>query len=261
MKNLNSYLFLVLCLILVSCSPKDTNEATPTPNAPPTNNLQQGGTDSNGGGNGLNGKLLESYIDRNLKSRVYYVTYLKPLIETLAAEYPYLAADMIHIASERDWYFVPAELEQISKNILGTYAGTDQYALQDLNKIWVNSILFDKMESDLDRATLVLHEMIMGIRLMQYKNTQDLCIAKAARVFVAKSDKSIEELEKYYIQKKSECRITYPIIPGLEKQKFKLHDEDYDLIRKIVSMLVAEKLEVKEIKSIIEAHKFRIYED
>ncbi len=268
--------FLLLSLMLFSCSkPVDglQKQAGGDQATPPAVDGQLGGTSSNGGGNGIKGKLLESYIVRDLAQKIYYSSYITPLVEKLSSEYPYLAADILYITNERDWYFVPAELDQISKNVLGTYALSDQYALQDLNKIWINSLLFDKMQNDAEKATLIIHEIVMGVRLMQFKNKQDQCIAKAARILLSNStqangsDANIDKLKSDtkkqlgYADKKAECRETYPLIMGVQNQRFELVNEDYDLIRKIVSLLVAEKLDVKEIKSLIEANHFRSYED
>jgi hypothetical protein len=275
--KISAAVLLILSLFIFSCSRPGGGIQTPTANPgalPPATDGQLGGTSSNGGGNGIRGKVLESYIVRDLNRKSYYVAFIQPLIEKLSTEYPDLAADVVYITNERDWYFIPAELDEISKTILGTYAPTDQYALQDLNKVWINSLLFDQIQSDADKATLIVHEIVMGIRLMQFKNKQDQCIAKAARVLidfgidgdplknVNNSKKTTEEeRQSDYTSKKAECRKTYPLIIGVQKQKFNLVNEDYDLIRKIVSLLVLEKPDIKEVKSLIEANNFRSYEN
>lgn len=213
--------------------------------------LQQGGTDSTGGGNGIQGKPLDDYI-LNVREATAFTNYVTPLIQDLSLNYPELAADFYHISIERDWYFVPTDLDQISKNILGVYARTDQMALQDLNKVMVDSHLFNKMQ-ERDQAILLVHEVIMGIRLLKYKKTQDLCMANAARVIVSENDfKKYEDLKK-------KCRVTYPIIPGTQNEKFSLNSDDYDFIRKLVRKITAPVINYSELKSLIEDNKFRDY--
>lgn len=272
-------LFLILTLALFSCSKPGANGGTNAGGAdgtgviagPPTGGGGLGGTSSNGGGNGLKGRALESYIVHDLNKQSYYTAFIAPLIMQLTDEYPQLAADFVYMTRERDWYFIPSEIDQISKNILGTYAATDQMAIQDLNKVWVNSLLFDKMASDEDKATLIVHEILMGVRLMQFKNKQDLCIAKAARHLVRSKPEEISKKddtvtlqpgsEARYTQDKDDCRKTYPLLSGVQKQNFNLVNEDYDLIRKIVSLLTTQPVDFREVKSLIETNHFRSYED
>lgn len=215
---------------------------------------QTGGTDSTGGGNGLKGRPLDSYIEKNMESKPYYINHVIPLMKALSSTYPRLAADFYHITHQRDWYFIPTELEEISRNILGTYGKTDQLALQDLNKIWIDSNKFDKM-SEQDQATLVIHEIMMGVRLIKFKPKQDQCIAKAAVAAISESP------AKSYSELKKACRRTYPTVSGIQKEKFDLNSNDYDLIRKLVSLLDRTNPDIDEVKDLIEANSYRNYND
>lgn len=260
---------------IVSCNNEGSNSRPASgasgfkDNSFPPPNMNQGGTGSTGGGNGIDGKPLESYIDRELKSKKYFIDFVQPLFINLAKEFPRLAADFYHLLNERDWYFVPSKLESVSKNILGAYGITDQYALQDLNKIWINSIEFNKM-TDRDQATLIIHEIIMGIGLLKYKTHQDQCIAKAAVVLFSEDKASENDFDMMgisekklteYNKAKEHCREVYAYINGIQNEKFVLDSNDYDFIRKIVSLLVAEKIDFKEIKSLIKSNQFREYSD
>jgi hypothetical protein len=138
----------------------------------------KGGTDQVGGGVAIDGAVLESWI-RNIAKETSYTKKIEPLIQKLSLTYPELAADLYHISHQRDWYLVPGKLEAISQKILNTYARTDQIALQDVNKIWIDNKLFEVMNED-NQAILILHELIIGVRLLQHKHKQDRCIAKAA---------------------------------------------------------------------------------
>lgn len=212
-----------------------------------------GGTENTGGGNGVNGKPLESYIEKNLENTSSYRQYVRPLISELEVQYPRLAADFYHITFQRQWYFIPGEIDVISKNIIGTYAKTDQLALQDLNKIWIDSNKYQSM-STRDQATLLIHEIVMGIRLMQFKSRQDHCIAKAALLIFQKQ-------EVTYGDQRKKCRKAFPVIDGTRNEKFKLSSDDYDFIRRLVSLLDTQNPDVEEVKSLIEAHNFRSHND
>lgn len=247
------WLLILSSLLLISCQ---GNKQAGGGGQPPVvaTNEHTGGTDSTGGGNGLKGRPLDSYIERNIEAKPYYTNYVLPLMKTLATSYPRLAADFYHITHQRDWYFMPTELEEISRNILGTYGKTDQLALQDLNKIWIDSNKFDAM-SEQDQATLVIHEIMMGVRLMKFKHKQDQCIAKSAlAIFSESPTKSYNDLKKA-------CRKTYPMITGIQKEKFDLNSNDYDLIRKLVSLLDRENPDVEEVKDLIETSNYRNYND
>lgn len=219
-------------------------------------NNNSGGTDSTGGGNSINGKPVDDYI-LNLRKLDAYDQHLKPLVLKLEINYPSLAADFKHLIHRRMWYFVPGDINAISSSILGTYAKTDQLALQDLNKVWVDNNLFQKMESR-SQAVLIVHEIVMGIKLMQFKSKQDLCIAKAARVL--EEENLLKTQEKYFLEVDF-CTKNYPLIPGLQSENFALNKNDYDYIRMLVYKIMAEQPYYNELKTLIETSGFRTYED
>lgn len=243
---------LLIAVLGVACQGSQ-NGGSPSPVTP--NNHETGGTDNTGGGNGARGRALDSYIEKNLTETPAFKNHVQPLIEILSREYPRLAADFYHITYQRDWYFIPVELDEISKNVLGTYAKTDQYALQDLNKIWIDKNKFEAMTSVQDQGTLLIHEIMMGIRLMHFQAKQDHCIAKAALLIFQPVE------NKNYGDQRRSCRRTYPVIDGSRNLKFKLSADDYDLIRKLVSLLDRTKPDIAEVQSLIEAHSFRSYRD
>ncbi len=213
----------------------------------------EGGVDQTGGGNGLNGIALDKFIEPVTEKEAY--KNVQQIITTLTTKFPRLAADFYHIANNRDWYFVPVTLPEISRNILGTYAPTDQLALQDLNKIWIDKIKFDQMTIE-DQSILIIHEIMMGVRLIKYKSRQDTCIAKAALYML-----STPANDNEYKNEKTFCRKNYPVLDGVQNSNFSLSTDDYDLIRKLVSKLIQEPIDTDEIISLIETYKYRDYSD
>jgi len=215
-----------------------------------------GGTDSTGGGNSVNGKPVDDYI-LNLRKIDTYNQYLKPLVINLEKNYPYLAGDFKHLIHRRMWYFVPGDIDAISSSIIGTYAKTDQLALQDLNKIWIDNNLFNKMDSR-SQAVLIVHEIFMGIKLLQFKSKQDLCIAKAARLI---EEENITNTQEKYFSEVDFCTKTYPQVPGLQSESFSLNKNDYDYIRMLVYKIMSDQPYYSELKTLIETSGFRTYEN
>lgn len=246
-------LILMICWgFFTSCNPKQETIRETIIIKPPENN-PGGKVDDGGGGSGTSGKTLDEFIDREIQKRAPYVNVVKPVIEQLKNSFPELAADLIHITIRRNWYFVPGELEKIPQNILGAYAKMDQYALQDTRKIWIDDIQYKQME-ERSQGALILHELIMGVRLMKYKHRQDHCMAEAAKVLL------VPNSESEYRKKISECSKTYPILDGFNGDEgFNLNKGDYEVIRGIVSHLLAETIDVDEVKFLIDNYGVRIY--
>jgi hypothetical protein len=212
---------------------------------------QMGGVDEAGGGSGVNGKPLDEFIDRQFDQKPAYRNVVRPIIERLKQGYPELAADFIHLSKRRDWYFVPGELERIPQLILGAYAKYEQYALQDTNKIWIDNKEYSQM-SERSQGILLVHELTMGVRLLKYKHGQDRCIANATQ-FLFESDGE----SKYRSAFKS-CTSQYPIVDGVTKdQSFRLNNEDYEVIRRIVSFLIQEEIDFEEVRHLIRNHHIR----
>lgn len=242
---------------MFACQPHTTGTngsgvTTKEPNIQTTNSSGNnlGGTSSTGGGNGINKKPLEAYIT-DLTTLDAYKNYVTPIIEKLKADFPDLAADFMHISLERDWYIIPIDLDQISKNVLGSYGITDQMALQDLKKVWINKKLFEEM-SEQDQAILITHEILMGIRLMAFKNKQDQCIAHSYRQML-----TADTIE--FKKQKQNCRMTYPQVSGAAATDFKLNSDDYDNIRSLVGKLTRSNIDVEDIQDFIKSNQFRNY--
>jgi hypothetical protein len=214
---------------------------------------QTGGVDDAGGGNGIDGKPLDEFIDRNFAKRPVYKNIVTPIIEKLKIGFPELAADFVHLTNRRDWYFVPGELEKIPNQILGAYAKLDQYALQDTRKVWIDNLSYEKM-NERSQGILLLHELMMGVRLLKYKHKQDLCIADSTVLLF-----DIDGINKYKESFKK-CVSTYPFLEGISKdESFQLDKDDYELIRRIVSFLILEEIDYDELRHLIKDYKVRIY--
>ncbi|MFN8846498.1 MAG: hypothetical protein ACK5V3_01855 [Bdellovibrionales bacterium] len=244
-----SPLIFILSFFLISCHGQRTIVQNNTISQQPT----PGGTDNTGGGSGIDGKTFEDYIERDITKLPSFQKVVFPIFEKIKLSSPNLAADFYHIAHQREWYFVPGPVKKISESIIGAYSKSEQLALQDLNKVWIDRKLFSEM-SENAQGNLILHEIIMGIRLMQYQDKMDQCIARMS-IYALNP-----ETMKNYKEKKFKCRRSFPRVPGFEKQSFNLNKNDYDTVRKIVVLLDKVEPDVEEVLSIIESHGIRKYE-
>lgn len=249
MKKLN-FLFLVFSLFF-GCQPqKETVKETVILS---DRSNQTGGVDEAGGGSGINGKPLDEFIDRQFDKKNAYAKIVVPIIQKLQTGFPELAADFIHLTQRRDWYFVPGQLDKIPQVVLGAYAKYDQYALQDTNKVWIDDIEY-KIMNERSQGILIVHELVMGVRLLKYKHGQDRCIANITKILFEENG-----ADKYKLAFK-QCVIQYPIIDGVSKdQSFKLNNDDYELIRRIVSFLIQDEIDYDEVRYLIKSNNIRDY--
>lgn len=202
-----------------------------------------------GGGNGVGGQPLESF-------RVKFVTRpeyeeIKNLIPKLALKHERLAADFWHIIEDRTWFFVPVALDGIDSAIIGTHFNIDQLALQSKLELWFDSILFSKMNPK-QRHQLIIHELVMGVRLMEFQDPTDECLSGAAVYWVRGKTEDYEMARK-------RCFTSAPLIsPG---KKLDLVDTDYANIR-VLSIKLAndfDSIDAEELKLWLSNKGFRKY--
>lgn len=202
----------------------------------------QGGVDSVGGGNGINQRPLESYAIR-VVDLPEFKEFIQPLIEEIAIQHPRFASDMVHIAINRTWFLVPVELNKLPSHIIGVgFADKElqQLAIQNLSSIWINSTLFEKYPTARDRALLVLHEIVMGIRLMKMKSNLDQCYSEIAYNGLHPENHNAHK------KLRDQCALRYAFqgggnnggILGTGLAKVELSQEDYDNVRELVILLM-----------------------
>ena len=222
---------------------------------PPSNN---GGIDGGGGGNGVDGKPLESFRVELTSLDSFSVVKTK-VIAPLTIRFPQLAADLLHIASERAWYLIPIDLRQLPPANIGTYFPTDQLAIQGLREVWINDVLFSKINME-NQSMLILHELVMGVRLLQFTNVLDQCLQHIAinKLDPDQRDKYREERQECYRKHKAPADLEDSI--GLGKQA-RLSSHDYETIRALTYdlMVASDTVNVDELKAWMEANSYRKY--
>ncbi|MGZ3744766.1 MAG: hypothetical protein ACXWRE_15700 [Pseudobdellovibrionaceae bacterium] len=228
------------------------------PNLPVPPDKAEGGIDGGGGGNGVERKPLESFrVD--LTQVPAYQRLKDKVIDKLVVRFPKLAADLLHITEERSWYLIPAELRNLPASKIGVSFKTDQIALQKLKEIWINDLIFSKMEAE-DQETLILHELLMGVRLLEFSNLLDQCLVSIApmKLDVLKQEDYKENRRVCF--KKYHGAATLGDSVGLGKD-IRLEDYDYESIRDFTNLLLkkTETFNVQELEDQMAIRKFRIY--
>ncbi|NJL23798.1 MAG: hypothetical protein HC902_00520 [Calothrix sp. SM1_5_4] len=150
-----------------------------------------GGADT-GGGAGVGGKMLESYRVR-INETPEFKSRIQPIINALAVKDVSFAADLMHIALRRQWYILPTNLAKIpASDMIATVPGHDveQVAIQTGAEVWIDKRIYAQWKSDA-RVELIVHELVMGVRMMEYQNPYEQCLAAAAVHYVK------DELEAY----------------------------------------------------------------
>lgn len=222
----------------------------------------QGGVDS-GGGNGVDGHAIEEYAV-NIQQDEAFQAVVLPIIKKVAETHPRFASDMIHISQERTWYKIPVALNSLRSSQIGVSFGDkdlQQFALQNLKAVWMNSRLYEKLGSNESKGRLILHEILMGVRLMKLKNTLDNCYSEMAllRMVPEKIDeykKGREECARKYIFSSQDPVLIPGVNNGLD-----LSNDDYDNIRGLGVTLWQNQGAISkvELDAWLKANKFRSY--
>lgn len=231
---------------VIEKDPQKTAFPPPVPTAGPSDG---------GGGAGLEGKPLESYRT-DIQTHAEYQKFIQPVINNLAKYFPRLATELLHVVKERTWYLIPGNIKKVPAVTMGVHDFTDyeQLAIQNMYEIYMDARPFkDKMNPE-DRANLFLHEMVMGVRLLEYGDSLDNCLVEAKK-FLLKSD-----TEGKHSEAAKDCYKKYPRLEPMNS-KFHLNNDDYSSIRTFVGNLMTTQGVVDEemTRSWLASHGFRNY--
>ena len=196
----------------------------------------EGGADVGGGGNGIDGIPLEAF-KVNISKTSLYKFQIDPLVGRLIQIQPSLASGFYRIANYRGWYFVPVSLNKIPSIVIGAPFVTDQLAFQTLFKVWVDQNLYEKMNEE-HQKTLLIHELVMGTRLLSYRKNYEKCFAFIDQFLLQNQMISTE----YYEFLKSQCRQFDPS-ENTELKSIELKPQDYDNIQELTALIVKTNLE------------------
>ncbi len=121
------------------------------------------GNSNGGGGNSLGGKLIESYIKDPMFEIPAYSNVVEPMFELLATKSPCLTKVYQTNINKLTWYFIPSRLKELSESVTGIPFLSDQIAVPKMstNEVWIDSDLFESLDSDLERGKLIIHEAVL----------------------------------------------------------------------------------------------------
>ena len=197
---------LTLTLIaLAGCSREVSGPQAPgagLPKSTQESDLTGNGTMQTGGGNGLNGKPLEHYI-RDITTLPEYKQHIAPIIRKMSSTNPDgFAAYLDWAARHKAWYFLPVQLPALEKAQIDTFFKSDQLALHSEQRIYIEAPTYVKMQPR-DRALLLMHEMVMGARVLMKKKALEQCqtLSKHSELLNCKD----QEMERMARQPKDEA--------------------------------------------------------
>jgi hypothetical protein len=259
MSNLIWILSILTFLGLSACQPgKETVVEKHYGELPaPQEQACDGGLCGGGGGNGIDKKTLED-LRREPKQLPAYELLKANVLDKLQGRFPALAADLYHVLEFRGWYFIPEALSVLPPTEIGVYFPTKQMALQNRRSIYLDDLIFSTMEVE-SQATLMLHEMVMGVQLLNYTGELDQCLLKFG---MHRFDVTLKE---QYLQERMDCyrkyKVPNDVADTIGVGKPLPNKLDYDTIRELTYTLLknADTLDVEELKAWMDAHGVRHY--
>ncbi|MDZ4083759.1 MAG: hypothetical protein U1E10_12530 [Bdellovibrionales bacterium] len=201
MRTLTLSLVAVSVLFGTACTPSGVGRSQPGEGAIATDGQAARptaqGTVSGGGGNGCEGKAFEAYAEK-IANFDEYRLYIKPILRRMSEEgNDPLVSYLNWVADEKVWYFVPCQLEKLSQEQIGLAIDSDQLARHGEHGIYIFGDKNDTLNAAGEvnpesksplkghkhyfnqrlkpRAALLLHEMVMGARLLMKKSAKEQC--------------------------------------------------------------------------------------
>lgn len=181
------------------------------------------GTLDGGGGNGINGKPIESYRV-NIRELPEYKKFVEPLMVFLGYSWSDPLYARLNTVIDKNWYFVPVPLDQVPETVLGAPFRTDQIAVQNLREVYVN--IQNYGSDEVAKADLIFHELAMGLRLFRFASGYQQCMAGKPKDHPANIDARLPDPQGCQNFDKNE--VPKPI---------KLTKSDYEAVRVISKTL------------------------
>lgn len=227
---------LVWCLSLLilstGCQKTIVKEVSPA-------NVQAEGTIDSGGGNAIDGRPIDSYaFDPFLREEIK--DSIVPLINELSKVNIKFAAAMLNLLREKTWFLVPVELDKIPAKNIGVSFPNDQMALQTRREIYIDSRQFNPADIS-DRTTLMMHELLMGMRIYRFNNSRYHCIAKATVKLLdgSKADDFKKARDKCIRENPNSGKDDL-------LNKISLNTDDYELIRGLTAKFMMKSDNISE---------------
>jgi hypothetical protein len=193
---------LAFTLLLAACTPAGKSPGSgggagpgaPTGTAPGAPGIPDAqGTFSGGGGNGINGRAIETY-SVDIESLPEYKRVILPILRKMAAGRPdVLVTYLTWAVKNKAWYFVPVELEKLPKEKIQLSFQSDQLARHLENEVFIYAPAYSDRTIN-ERAALLMHEMVMAAKLLMKKSPQAQCeaLTKASAIEECRDPKTLK---------------------------------------------------------------------
>ena len=169
-------LFVFLIVASAACTKNASPGSQHTAGGSGANPSNVDGTYSGGGGNGINGAAIESF-HQDITSLPEFQMYIKPILERMAQSSPDVFVGYLSWAiHHKSWYFVPVALPNLPKEKTALAFPSDQLALHSESEIYIDQNAYLK-KSRKERASLLMHELVMGARLLMKHSAKFQCFA------------------------------------------------------------------------------------
>lgn len=179
------------------------------------------------------------------------------ILKNLEVEFTQLATDFLHILKHRKWYFVPTSLKNIPSYVTGIGTAIDykQIALQNDSSVWIDRLLFESSDFSFEQRTMIyMHELVVGLKILDITNDLDQCLAKAAKYLT----QGHNDETKFSVEERS-CRLKY--LDVYKSGKISITEKEYDAIRSITNMIVTSfgKVDREYIHLLLHSNNFKRY--
>lgn len=159
------------------------------------------GTGDSGGGNLYLGRPLESYIVKPTELPGGKLALRKLGFMLEEDDIHPLRFIFDNVLKEKVWYAVPGPLRKIPAAVIGSAVETEQGALQTMEAVWLDSDLFAVMKEE-DQARLILHEVVMGLRLLKFASDYEQCLAGIGQAALLRGVRPAEYCRKFGSQRR-----------------------------------------------------------
>lgn len=158
----------LLVILVMSCSPTGHSFGEGS-------GRKELGTGDGGGGNTCQGRPIESYkiSPTDLPS---YKNKLQTFFFQLRSRGDDVSRLLNYSLNTKNWYVIPCELQNLQSDRIGALVSTEQAALQTFREVWISQKIFQTM-SESEQADLILHESLMGLRLLAKDSPRHQCLA------------------------------------------------------------------------------------
>lgn len=146
----------------------------PAPRGP----VLQGTSSAGGGGNGIGTRPIEDF-KKNIHELTEYKYYIQPILDRMEDDPDPLVSYLKWTVRSKSWFFVPQKLENLNNDRISLAFKTDQLARHAEREIFFDEESYKKA-SLRERAVLLLHEMVMGAKLLMKKTPREQCEALRA---------------------------------------------------------------------------------